>query len=155
MSRLSPIRTFADLIERLEPDPYVFFGHYWLESQPEHRKEIKFDCEFTNDTQAVVASWDHSNFELRILFAGASAQLFVRGLGYINGRVLFADRNVLLSARNDVAAVFGHIFFEDDAVIHVAGTFEANRERFVYALSGSLATGPASLANVRALAKRA
>jgi hypothetical protein len=159
MSRPPVIRSFADLIEHLEPDPYAFVGHYWSESQPEQRKNLEFNCEFTNDTQAVVVSWDHSNFELRILFSGGSAtshpaQLFIRGLGYINGDVLFVDRKVLFAARNTVASVFGHATFEDGPVISVAGTFQTTGERFLYVLNGSLSRGPASLANVQSIAKR-
>lgn len=151
---------FADLIEHLEPDPYTFVGHYWPESRPDERKNLEFNCEFTNDTQAVVASWDHSNFELRILFAGGSvssarAELFVRGLGHINGHMLFVDRNALLTARNDVFSVFGHLLFERGALICVAGTFENKGERFLYVLNGSLSKGPASLANVQSIARRA
>ena len=77
----------------LDAEPYSFGGHYWAELQPDDRKRLEFKCEFTNDSQAVVATWDHAAFELRILFAGgatdrARAELFIRGYGRINGDVV-------------------------------------------------------------------
>ena len=155
MKRSEAIRNLADLIEHLEPDAYAFLGHYWPESQQDERKYLEFNCEFVNDTQAVVVSWEHSNFELRILFAtgspnSAPAHLFIRGLGYIKGEMVFVDRNVLFTARNDVASVFGHLTF-DGALITITGTFETKGERLVYVLNGSVSQGPLSLANVQSI----
>jgi hypothetical protein len=151
---------FADLIEHLEPDPYSFGGHYWTELQPGDRERLEFKCEFTNDTQAVLATWDHAAFELRVLFAGgatdrARAELFIRGFGRVNGDVVFADGNILFTGRSDLATVFASVWFGEGNRISLTGTFEANGERRVYSLVGGIDEGPASIANVKSIAKRA
>lgn len=151
---------FADLIEHLEPDPYSFGGHYWAELQPDDRKRLEFKCEFTNDSQAVVATWDHAAFELRVLFSGgatdrARAELFIRGFGQVNGNVVFADGNVLFIGRSDLATVFATASFSEGDRISLTGTFESAGKRLLYSLIGGIDAGPASIANVRSIAKRA
>lgn len=150
---------FADLIEHLEPDPYSFGGHYWSEQQPDDRKRLEFNCEFTNDTQAVVATWEHADFELRVLFAGgathrARAELFIRGFGQIKGDAAFADGNVLFVGRSDLATVFASAWFGEGNRISLTGTFESNGNRLLYSLVGGIDKGPASIANVQSIAKR-
>jgi hypothetical protein len=160
MSRPPVIRSFADLIEHLEPDPYAFVGHYWSESQPEQRKNLEFQLRVHQRYAGSSCELGSQQFELRILFSGGFGKLatqhscLFRGLGYINGDVLFVDRKVLFAARNTVASVFGHATFEDGPVISVAGTFQTTGERFLYVVKRSLSRGPASLANVQSIAKR-
>lgn len=151
---------FADLIERLDSEPYSFGGHYWAELQPDDRKRLEFKCEFTNDSQAVVATWDQAAFELRILFAGgatdrARAELFIRGFGQINGDVVFADGNVLFTGRSELATVFAAASFSEGNRLSLTGTFESAGKRLLYSLVGGIDAGPASIANVRSIAKRA
>lgn len=150
----------ADVIEHLEPDPYTFGGHYWSERAQEFQKPLQFRCEFTHDTQAIVADGPEGSFEMRIPFEGSpprrpSVQLFIRGFGHTKGELTFSDGNALFVGRNEHATIFAHICFDERGAIAVVGTFESKGERILYSLNGSLDKGPASIANVRSLAKRA
>lgn len=160
MVRYHEIITLADLIEKLDPEPYIFTGHYWGLESPELRKQLKFHCEFTHDDLSVIADWQSGPFQVRIPLRdnplhGAIVQLFVREFGNVPGQLTFSDGDVIFAGSNEVVVIFAHICFDERNVIIVSGTFELNGLRFAYTLNGSRDSGPASVANVYPLKKQA
>ena len=159
MTRLRDITILANLIERLEPEPYVFDGYCWLESTPNALQPLKFNCEFTHDGEALVADWNRGPFEIRIPFRKSSlhravAELFIQGFGHMRGQLSFVGSQVLYYGSAELATLFAHICFEESGVVNVVGTYELNGLRHLFSISGGIAPGPAAVANVQSIARR-
>ncbi|HEY8097978.1 MAG TPA: hypothetical protein VIE65_18115 [Methylobacter sp.] len=158
MTGFRKIASIANVIEHLDPEPYSFNGHCWLESKPEARTSIEFECEFMYDAQALVADWPRSTYELRIpfqscTFQGAIGELFIRGFGQVSGQIIFADGHVLFGGSNEIVKLFAHVCFEENNIVSLAGTYELNGNRHLFSIRGGKNPGSASIANLQSNSK--
>lgn len=159
MTRMRDITMLVDLIDRIEPDPYIFDGYYWRESTRNAQQSLKFTCEFTHDEEALVVDWNREPFELRIPFRksylhGAVAELFIKGFGHMRGHLSFVRGQVLFYVSAELATLFAHICFEQNGVVNVAGTYTLNGIHHLFSIRGGVDTGPATVANVQSIARR-